>query len=135
VGINLNNKCYPKVTKKTSGILLNSIICGQQFKKVETGKFVLKTDLASSCCIGFDGSVLVIKSIVHNDSEISLICYKFETVTDLYLSPIPSNSIGTYLCRNLSVELKVISLNSISHKAIKFPLNNLGEFAVTSILH
>ena len=118
---------------------MNSIICGQQFKKVETEKFVLKTDLANSCCISFDGSVLVIKSIVQNDSEISLICYKFETVTDLYLSPIPSNSIGTYLCRNLSVELEVISevisLNSISHKAIKFPLNNLGEFAVTSILH
>jgi len=101
VGITLNNKCYPKVSKKTSGILLNSIICGQQFKKVETDNFVLKTDLANSCCISFDGSVLVIKSIVQNDPEISLICYKFETITDLYLSPIPSNSIGTYLCRNL----------------------------------
>jgi len=135
VGINLNNKCYPKVSKKTSGILLNSIICGQQFKKVETEKFVLKTDLANSCCISFDCSILVIKSIAQSDSEISLIYYKLKKVTDLCLSPIPSNSIGTYLCRNLSVELKVISLNSISHKAIKFPLNSVGEFAVTSILH
>jgi hypothetical protein len=63
VDINLNNKHYPKVSKKTSGILLNSIICGQQFEKVETEKFVLKIDLANSCCISFDGSVLVIKSV------------------------------------------------------------------------
>jgi len=55
VGINLNNKYYPKVSKKTSGILPNSIICEQQLKKVETEKFVLKTDLANSCCISFDG--------------------------------------------------------------------------------
>jgi len=56
VGINLNNKYYPKVSEKTSGIVLNNI-CEQQFKKVETEKFVLKTDLANSCCISFEGSV------------------------------------------------------------------------------
>jgi hypothetical protein len=67
VSINLNNKYYPKVSKTTSGIALNSITCGQQFKKVETEKFVLKTYIVNSCCICFDSSVLVIKFIVQND--------------------------------------------------------------------
>jgi len=110
---------------------LNSI-CGQQFKKVETEKFVLKTDLTNNCCVSFDGSILVIKSIIQNDSVISLICYTFETVYDLYTI---YNSIGIYLCSNLSVKFNVISLKSVSQKAIKFPLNSLGKFAVISILY
>lgn len=97
-------------------------ICRQQLKKKETEKFVLKMDLANSCCIRFKGLVLVIKSIVQNDSGIGLIYYKFETVSDLYLNPIISNSFGAYLCSNLSVKLKIILLNSVSHTAIQFQL-------------
>jgi len=101
---------------------------------VETEKFVLKTDLSDSCCICFDGSILVIKSIIQNDSGINLVYNNFEKIFDLYLSPIPSNSIGAYSCSNLSVELKVIPLYTVSCKAIKCPFNSLGEFAIISIL-
>jgi hypothetical protein len=72
---------------------LNSIF-GQQFKKVETEKFVLKTDLTNNCCVSFDGSILVIKSIIQNDLVISLICYTFETVYDL----LPSIIVLEFIC-------------------------------------
>jgi len=67
-------------------------------------------------------SVCIVKNIIKRNSEIFLVCSKFENVRPIYNIPCSSSSVGMFECNKLSSSIELFHINNIKFKAFYFPL-------------
>jgi len=121
------------VTQYSTLIMSTSTIRIQKLKRKSTKK--------DDCAIMSSNSVCIIKNIIKRNSEIYLVCSKFENVRPIYNIPCSSTSVGMFECNKLSSSIELFHINNIKFKACYFPLcdeeplSTQTNFYVCALLH
>ncbi|KAB0803371.1 hypothetical protein PPYR_00341, partial [Photinus pyralis] len=102
------------------------LLC-KQFKQITMDGFsfsIYSYSCADSYCLTKDKMVIRIENILLSSSRNTLIvCKEFKSYESFYNYPFNSNVIGIVKIKDLSLELKVITLKDITAKCIVLPTN------------
>lgn len=83
------------------------IIDGHQFKKMNTGKYILKTNFEDSC-VRIQGKFSLVKKIVLSSESEIYIVYQYFQETLFFTSPLESKLIGIVKVSNLEDNVQIV---------------------------
>jgi hypothetical protein len=105
-----------------NGPVLHGLHGAGQFKRVQTNKFALCVTTGNNCVL-LDGCIpALVKNILKTDKGIVLVCSKFTSVQDAFLSPLPSFRLNIFKVSGRCRDIFPVSLSDVIHKCVRWPL-------------
>lgn len=116
---------YPKLSKSHNNRPEPDIIIdGHQFKKINTGKYILKTNFKDSC-VRIQGKFSLVKNIVlSSEGEIYIVYQCFQETDNFFTSPLESKLLGIVTVPNYEDIVQVAKLAEVEAKCVIFPYKN-----------
>ncbi|KAE8738901.1 hypothetical protein FOCC_FOCC015602 [Frankliniella occidentalis] len=111
----------------------NNRVPGQHYRRVKSGRLLLKLGKSDSCVSSVHGDIIVLKDIVLRQRKLYLIGRKFLNVEDFYDYPIPSSQLGILKVSEPGHELVTLRLRHIKSKCYLMPDGD--NFLCAPILH
>ncbi|XP_011859716.1 PREDICTED: uncharacterized protein LOC105557157 isoform X1 [Vollenhovia emeryi] len=117
------------------------IICdcsGPYYLSATCSNITLNCSLEKDRCCGLlDNSIIKMEIIAfsENEGEYFVIGKKYNTITDFYMKPCPSSTVGIYVVSDLAKEMERWPLSLVQNKYVKFPLDCSEKFLVLSLLN
>lgn len=93
------------------------IIDGHQFKKMNTGKYILKTNFEDSC-VRIQGKFSLVKKIVLSSESEIYIVYQYFQETLFFTSPLESKLIGIVKVSNLEDNVQIVKQDQVVAKCV-----------------
>ena len=104
------------------GPILHGFHGASQYRRVRTNEFTLSVSSGNNCVL-LDGCIpAIVKNILKTDKGIVMICVKFESVQDAFLTPSPSSRLNIYHVAGMQDHLFLATVSDIVHKCICWPL-------------
>ena len=119
-----------------SGPLLGAHPAAKQFKRVQTNQWSLSLKVGENCVMTEEGFPVLVRNIVVASSTVSLICTKFECVSEAFTYPLRSSMLGICKVEKEHRSLFSIPLSSVKCKCAYWPtLKRKDSFIVIPFLH
>lgn len=97
------------------------IIDGHQFKKMNTGKYILKTNFEDSC-VRIQGKFSLVKSnVLSSEGEIYIVYQCFQETDTFFSSPLEPKLLGIVKISNLEDNVQIVKLDQVEAKCVIFP--------------
>lgn len=137
-GASTHNLSHEPVAKfeHNNGPVLPTFRHATQYKQLLTNKFTLSLSIGNNCIMTAGGFPALVKNIVKNASNISLICVKFRSVSDAFAYPLSSSKLSICKVETELPDLFPIDLKDVVHKCVCWPvMSDVGGFVVIPLLH
>lgn len=121
------------VTVSLKHRVLAEVVDGQQYRKLQAGSLKMRIGKADGCFKAKDGSIVVLQNIVCKQKKVYLVGFKFGTLEDYYVYPLPSSRLGIYRVSSLNREKHVYRLSDVHCKCYLMPDGD--HFLCVPILH
>jgi hypothetical protein len=119
-----------------SGPLIAAHPSAKQFKRVKTNQWSLSLKVGENCIMTSEGVPALVRNIVAASGTISLICTKFECVSEAFTYPLISSKLGICKVERQLRSLFSIPLSSVMYKCVYWPIRNCEDsFIVIPFLH
>lgn len=109
--------------------------CTNSFKAFQFNGFILKSNLADSCCMLSSGVPIQIERFCRAENGDNIVFAKtFLNARDFFTDPVPSTtSLGIYLVDGVSVDEHVFLTSDIVYKLVRLPYKDL--WILSPMLH
>lgn len=108
--------------------------CTNSFKAFQFDKFMLKSNLADSCCMMSSGEAIQIERFFRDANGENLVfAKKFLNARDVFDEPVPSSSLGIFLVDGVSDDEHAFKTSDIVYKFVRLPYNEF--FILSAMLH
>ena len=123
--VKVDKPSYPKFSKgHENGPLPDVLVDGQQYQKVQTENYILKTCVKDSS-VRILGEFCILKNIIlSEEGQISVVYQSFQTVEIFFTVPLESKLLGIVKVSNLNENLKIAKLADIEAKCVILPYKN-----------
>ena len=108
----------------------------QQFRRLETTKYSISLSTGNNCILVSGDMPVRVKNILLIDGSVTLVCCKFNQISDAFMHPIPSSSLNIFHVSAETTELSLIAAKDILCKGVCLPLSCKPEsFMILPMLH
>lgn len=108
--------------------------CTNSYKSFQFDSFILKSNLADSCCMLNSGEPIQIERFCTDENGNKVvIAKKFQNVRDVFAEPVPSSELGIFLVDGVSDEEHLFQTSDIVFKFVRCPYQEF--YILSSILH
>lgn len=100
----------------------DEIVQGRHYKKLISNKFILRCVVPDNCFKTQDGSVVLLRNIVHSEEDVIILRgQRFQAQNNYYKYPMDSSLIGIVLVSQLDEIVRSWEMNNLIIKCIPIP--------------
>lgn len=108
--------------------------CTNSFKAFQFNGFILKSNLADSCCMLDSGEAIQITRFCRNDNGDNIVIAKlFINARNFFTDPVPSSALGILLVDGVEEDEHVFLTSNIIYKFVRLPYNDF--YILSPMLH
>lgn len=110
---------------------------GKQFKEIHYKSMINKCDVANSCVILEDETVVKILNIIEHNNTVVIIGQKLNNLrqTDLFQKPLRSSRLGIFSVNTSRMSFRNSwSISAIKCKAVCIPYSSKKDFAISPLM-
>ena len=116
------------------GPLLPDILSFEQYSVLNTTRFTVKVKDGDNCVMLQCGKIAKVVNILRKDENIFVLVQKFLNYEPFFLKPLDSTKIGIFIVGNLSKDLHIYEITTISQKYVLLPYKD-SLCVATPLLH